>query len=66
MIAEDTLAEGAKLHFKRIPALLECKDCGQTYTLEGQQLDVCPACEGIKVRVIAGKEFRLESIEIEN
>lgn len=66
MIAEGTLAEGARLHFKRIPAQLECKQCGQTYTLNGNQLDSCPNCESLNVKVIAGKEFQLESIEIEN
>ena len=65
MIAEGTLAEGALLHFKRLPARLECLDCGQIYTLEGSQLDGCPACESMKVKVIAGKDFRLESIEVE-
>jgi len=66
MIAEGTLAQGASLHFERIPARLECQACGQTYTLEGNQLDGCPACESLEVKVVAGKEFRLESIEIEN
>ncbi len=50
MIAEGTLAENAQLHFKRIPARLECQECGQIYTLEGNQLDGCPACESIKVK----------------
>lgn len=66
MIAEGTLAEGARLHFKRISARMECRECGQPYTLEGNQLDGCPSCESIKVKIIAGKEFQLESIEIEN
>ena len=66
MIAKDTLADGAKLYFKRIPAHLECQECGQTYHLEGNQLSGCPACDSFRVNVIAGKEFRLESIEIEN
>ena len=66
MIAEGTIAEGARLNFKRIPALLECQECGQTYMLEGNQLDGCPACESIQVKIVSGKEFQLESIEIEN
>jgi hydrogenase nickel incorporation protein HypA/HybF len=66
MIAKDTLADGAKLYFKRIPAFLECLECGQTYHLESNQLSGCPACESFNVKVISGKEFRLESIEIEN
>jgi len=66
MIAEGTLAEGATLHFTRIPAQLECKECDQIYSLEGNQLDGCPNCESLSVKVIAGKEFQLESIEIES
>jgi hydrogenase nickel incorporation protein HypA/HybF len=66
MIAENTIASGAQLYFKRIPAQLECQECNHTYTLDDNQLDACPVCESYNVRVIAGKEFRLESIEIEN
>ena len=66
MISKGTLAEGSSLHFKRLPAQLECQDCGQVYSLENNQLDACPACESMNVRVVAGKEFLLESIEIEN
>lgn len=66
MIAKDTIAEGSKLHFMRIPAKLACQACGETYHLEGNQLEGCPACESLHVHVIAGREFRLESIEIEN
>jgi hydrogenase nickel incorporation protein HypA/HybF len=66
MIAEGTMAEGASLQFKRIPAQLECQECGKTYYLKGNQLDGCPACESVKVKVKTGKEFQLESIEIEN
>jgi hydrogenase nickel incorporation protein HypA/HybF len=65
MIAEDSIAEGAKLHFKRIPAVLECQECKESYTLNGNQLEGCPRCESVKVKVISGKEFQLESIEIE-
>ena len=66
MIAEGTLAEGAQLHFKRLPARLECQECGQPYSLDGNQLEGCPACESMKVKVVTGKEFQLESIEIES
>ena len=65
MIAEGSLAEGASLAFKRIPAQLECQDCGQIYNLSKKQLDTCPSCDGLHVKILAGKEFRLESIEIE-
>lgn len=66
MIAESTICQGAKLHFERIPALLECKDCSEQFTLEKGSLTACPQCDSISVSVIQGKEFRLDSIEIED
>jgi len=65
MISEGSICQGAKLHFERIPASLECRDCGEVYTLEDGTLTPCPQCDSISVTVIQGKEFRLDSIEIE-
>jgi len=66
MIAKDTIAEGAKLHFKRIPARLECTECETVYMIEDGELTTCPECDSAKIKVLAGKEFQLESIQIEN
>ncbi len=63
-VSKDTLAEGAKLHFRRIPAELECQACHHGYPLTGSAL-VCPACGASQVKILAGEEFYLESIEIE-
>ncbi len=64
MISKDTLAEGSTLHFRRIEALMECRDCGERYKPGDRQLR-CPACESGSVQVIAGEEFRLEAIEVD-
>jgi hydrogenase nickel incorporation protein HypA/HybF len=64
MIAENTICEGAKLHFKRIPAIFKCKDCSQEYQLTEGELTPCPACASSKMEVLQGKEFHLESINI--
>jgi len=63
-VSENTLCAGAKLHFERIPARLLCLDCAKEYTLEAD-LEPCPNCHSAQVRVIAGEEFHVESIEIE-
>lgn len=63
-VAKDTLAAGAQLHFRRIPAELACLDCGARYTLDGESLP-CPACGSSRIQVLVGDEFYLESIEIE-
>ncbi len=65
ILSKDTIAEGSQLNFDRIPAKLECNDCRNTYSLEDGTLMPCPQCDSIHVTVIEGKEFRLDSIEIE-
>ena len=58
------LGEGAQLHFERKPAMLQCLDCAQTYTLNGELTD-CPDCHSARIKVVSGEEFYLDSIEIE-
>jgi len=65
IISQDTICEGACLHFERIPATLHCLDCGKTYKLSNHELSLCPYCESFNVQVTAGKEFRLEAIDVE-
>jgi len=64
IISKDTICEGSKLHFKRIPAKLVCTQCNHEYILE-DDLMPCPNCGSAKVRVISGDEFNLDSIQIE-
>jgi hydrogenase nickel incorporation protein HypA/HybF len=64
IISKETLCEGARLHFERVPAQMLCLDCGQSYELTAG-LAECPGCGGFHVRVSGGEEFRLESIEVE-
>lgn len=65
IISKDTIAEGAKLHFRRIPTQLKCRDCGHQYT-PGDEDFACPECHGTHISVTAGEEFFLESINIDN
>ncbi len=64
IISEGTIAEGAELRFRRIPALLRCWDCGTQFRLDGEHL-ACPNCGSRKAAIIQGEEFNLESIEVE-
>ena len=64
MISEGTMCEGAQLHFERRPTVLQCLDCDQTYTLDGELVD-CPNCHSAHIKVVSGEEFYVESIEIE-
>lgn len=63
IISADTLAEGANLHFKRIAAVFECKDCGELFAPDGKDY-VCPACESTAFGILRGEEFYVEAIEV--
>jgi hydrogenase nickel incorporation protein HypA/HybF len=64
IISKDTLAEGARLHFRRLPVELLCLNCSRQYTPAGEDF-ACPDCQSEQIKVIAGEEFFLESIEVE-
>jgi hydrogenase nickel incorporation protein HypA/HybF len=65
IMAKDSIAAQAELHFERVPGRLYCLACQAEFAFsafEGQ----CPQCGGAQVKVVDGDQFRLDSIEIEN
>jgi len=64
IMSRDTLAEGAQLSFKRRPARFRCSACGREFSLRDGNW-ICPACQGLGGEVISGREFYMESIEVE-
>jgi hydrogenase nickel incorporation protein HypA/HybF len=64
MIAEGTIAQGASLHFERVPAEMKCQDCGKTFEPDDETF-ACPECLSLRVRVTKGDEMRVESIDVE-
>ena len=64
-MSKDTLAEGAKLNFDRIPARVRCTSCGSEYIPPDSRLWACPECEALGGEIISGREFSVASIEIE-
>jgi hydrogenase nickel incorporation protein HypA/HybF len=64
IIAKDTQAEGASLHFKRIPTELICLNCENQYKPVENQM-ACPRCESISIKILSGEEFYLEAINVE-
>ncbi len=64
IISKDTIADGATLHFRRLPAKLLCLDCSNQYLPDGDGFS-CPNCESNHVKVVSGEEFFMEAIDIE-
>ncbi len=64
MISPTTLAAGARLVIHRVPTRLRCRSCSSDY----QPVDLnwmCPQCGALGGDVLAGREFLVESIEVE-
>lgn len=64
IISEGTVAEGAKLHFKRLHIKIRCLDCDNIYVAK-DQMSACPACGSVLISVEEGEEFYLDSIDVE-
>jgi hydrogenase nickel incorporation protein HypA/HybF len=64
IISKDTIAAGAVLHFKRLPATLRCLDCNHQYSPDNSGFS-CPICRSDHVKVVSGDEFYMEAIDIE-
>jgi len=64
IVAEGSLAEGARLHFRRVPIEVMCVDCRHRYSPARDDL-ACPACGSARIRIAAGEEFSLEAIDVE-
>jgi hydrogenase nickel incorporation protein HypA/HybF len=65
IVSNGTIADGAILHFKRLPATLECLDCTHQYTPANNGFS-CPACNSDRIKVISGDEFFMEAIDVES
>ena len=65
IIAKDTIAEGAKLHFRIVPTEFQCMACFEKYHPEDNDTFQCPNCGSVGVKIIAGEEFSLEAIDVE-
>ena len=64
LMSEGTVAEHARLVFNILPAVLECCECNKKFKMEYNRLK-CKYCNGINVSIISGKEFYIESLDIE-
>jgi hydrogenase nickel incorporation protein HypA/HybF len=65
IISDGTIAKGASLHFRRVPVVLTCQDCGKEYQPASEEF-ACPECGGTHARVKTGEEFHLEAIEVDD
>ncbi len=66
ILSRETLAEGAEMHFRRESAMATCQDCGNQWPVRAPLVPTCPRCGGGRLQVAGGKEFYVESIEVDD
>jgi hydrogenase nickel incorporation protein HypA/HybF len=64
VLSKGTEAENASLSISRIPATAKCRECKSEFNPGGMNW-FCPTCGGPIEEVLEGREFYVESIEVE-
>jgi hydrogenase nickel incorporation protein HypA/HybF len=65
-LSRGTIAVGATLRFRREPATITCFSCGHTAPIDPPLPSGCPACGSAQIRVHGGREFLIESIDVDH
>ncbi len=63
-VARGTVCEGARLEQEVVEARLRCDPCGAEWEIDTPAFR-CPDCGRSEVAIVAGSEFEVESIEVE-
>ena len=64
IVAKDTIAENTKINIERISVEIKCNECSYEGKL-GKNNYVCPICKGNKYEITRGREFYLDTMEVE-
>ncbi len=64
MVTRDTIAQGAELNFIKVPVVAHCRKCEEDFAVAEFDL-TCPKCGEVDTELVSGREFTVESIEIE-
>lgn len=64
MVSQKTICENAQLHFDRKAAIFRCEQCATEFEIDND-LQPCPNCKSVQIKIISGEEFFLSSITCE-
>ena len=64
IVSKGTIAQGAKLVTTKIPVTIQCPDCGFDGEIDRKKI-ICPNCKGINFKITKGREYFVDSLEVE-
>lgn len=59
--SKGTIAEGAKLNLKNVPAQILCSSCGYQGAPDKKNY-CCPKCQSLSFRLISGREYYIDNL----
>lgn len=64
VLAKGTIAEGAVIEAERLPLRIQCRDCGAIGEIDRRHI-ACPVCGSINLHRLSGREFLVDSLEVD-
>lgn len=64
VISKGTIGEGAKLKVEKLPIVIECNECLYAGRISSGEY-TCPKCSSYEIKIKNGKEFYIDSLEVE-
>ena len=64
MTSKGTIVENAELIIEHVPVTIKCLDCNKTFKIDKAKVK-CPECGSINIKMITGREFYVDSMEVE-
>ncbi len=64
VLSENTMCEGAELCIAMVEPRSYCYECNSEYEHDRFHM-LCPNCGGFATKLVAGKEMRIDSIEVD-
>lgn len=65
IISEDTIASEANIVIEKLPLRVKCKNCLSEYEIDIKDF-LCKQCKSENIKIIGGKEFYVDSIEVDD
>ena len=64
MLAEGTIAEGARIEAETLPLKVRCRDCSKESEITRASI-ACPFCGSLRLQILSGNELLIDRLEVD-